>query len=304
MHQIDAGGAPEVYTPVPLPLTAISQVAVGGDSVAARAADGTVRWSKSEWSTAVPGVASTIDIGVGANHMCARISGGSVKCWGNSDYGQLGNGGTSAFEPPSLATATGLTATGPLVLGPADSFVLTASGFFGWGLNDFGQIGSGAPSNRLTPVAAFAGAAQVSAGPDFTCVVTTTGAVQCVGKNDLGQLGDNTLSDRTGLVAVAGLGTATQVSCGTGFACALLTGKTVACWGRNDVGELGNMSTVSSKVPVAVKGLSGVVSIAASDSSACALLADKVTVKCWGNAPRVGAGSAPGDTTVPVTVVW
>ncbi len=45
-------------------------------------------------------VHSAIAIALGYLHTCAIVSGGGAKCWGNNDYGQLGNGDTSQYYSP------------------------------------------------------------------------------------------------------------------------------------------------------------------------------------------------------------
>ena len=75
-----------------------------------------------------------------------------------------------------------------------------------WGYNIYGQLGDGTITNRWAPGKMINLAGNVSstgAGEFHTCAVLTTGAVQCWGHNNYGQLGDGTTVDRTLPVQVA-----------------------------------------------------------------------------------------------------
>ena len=47
-----------------------------------------------------------VGLGLGRYHTCALLDGGSVRCWGHNNYGQLGYGHTTPIgddEPPASA---------------------------------------------------------------------------------------------------------------------------------------------------------------------------------------------------------
>lgn len=161
-----------------------------------------------------------------------------------------------------------------------------------WGYNGQGQLGNGGTTNEPSPglVQNLGGTATALAtGESHSCVVLSTGAVQCWGDNTYGELGGTTSTTCNGTkcattpVTVPSLSNATAVAVGRALSCALISGGTVKCWGDNSLGELGNnMLGTSSSMPVPVSNLTGVTAIAVGGFHACALKSDS-TVWCWGD---------------------
>jgi len=113
--------------------------------------------------------------------------------------------------------------------------------------------------------------------------VRTDGSVWCWGRNDSGQLGDETTQNRSNPVAVVELEgvRVSALALGSAHTCALVDDGTVRCWGDGG-GRLGNGSTNGSTTPVEVSDISTATAISAGNDHTCALLADG-TVRCWGN---------------------
>jgi hypothetical protein len=161
-----------------------------------------------------------------------------------------------------------------------------------------------APSGATdTSVPAAPRAVDIASGRAHSCAVLDTGAVECWGNNDHGQLGSSGANISNRPLPVAGIRDAWTVTAGWGHTCVLTKSGGVMCWGYNKNGELGNGATADSAVPVAVTGLaSGVLAIDAGDDHTCAVTDDGI-VYCWGfnQYGQLGDGSTT-TRAVPVPV--
>ncbi|MDD5225010.1 MAG: fibronectin type III domain-containing protein [bacterium] len=94
-------------------------------------------------------------ISSGSNHTCAVTAGKTLKCWGEGDFGQLGNGNTlNYYDPQPVANISGVTGVSA---GGSHTCVLTEDGW-AWcsGLNLSGQLGDGSEEElQDTPVGVF-----------------------------------------------------------------------------------------------------------------------------------------------------
>src|SRR5262249_15645128 len=147
-------------------------------------------------------------IATGEYHTCALTRDGDVKCWGNNQFGQLGDGTTEDSSVP--VDVRGLSkGVYAIAMGHNYSCALTSAREVKcWGSNDYGQLGDGTTINRLMAVdvsGLSSGVEAISAGFIHTCALTSGGGVRCWGDGGAGNLGDGKKTDSPIPVEVAGL---------------------------------------------------------------------------------------------------
>jgi alpha-tubulin suppressor-like RCC1 family protein len=246
-------------------------------------------------------------VSIGAVQVCTTLSTGSVKCWGENDYGALGDG--TEVRTASPVEALGVTEAISVVGGHYYTCALNSSGGVKcWGSNAFGRLGDASGVDQLTAVdvsGLTSGVTSISAGWGQTCALLSSGGLKCWGVNWQGQLGDNSTTDRDTPVDVFGLTSGvTAVSAGPFHTCAVLSSGAAKCWGEGYDGRNGDGTTNSSSSPQDVVGLSsGVIAVGAGDHHSCAVLNTGV-VKCWGSnsSGQLGNGTTTASL-VPVDVV-
>ena len=314
-------------TPTPLPLSAQSISAGGAHTCALTSAGGVRCWGANGSGQLgdgtltnrpapvdVPGLSSgVVAVSGGGGHTCALTAAGGVMCWGRNDYGQLGDGTTT--NRPSPTNVIGLSSGVAAISagGYHTCAVMTNGTLKCWGRNNRGQLGNGTSANASTPftVPGLTGIVAVAAGGSdsdggHTCALTSAGAAKCWGRNDFGQIGDGTTSDRFQPVDVSGLSSgAVAIGEGRYHSCALTNAGGVKCWGWGIGGQLGLGTGGSSTTPVDVVGINGnAVALTVGGSQNCALMAN-TGVKCWGynSSGQLGDGTTGTNRNAPVDVL-
>ena len=246
----------------------------------------------------VLGINDATQITASGGHTCALRQTGTITCWGNNQYGQLGNGEGGGGERSSVPVVVlGITDATQITAGSGHTCALRQTGTITcWGNNWTGQLGNGqsgddwednsAASSVPVEVLGINDATQITAGSGYTCALRQTGTITCWGNNEDGQLGNGTKTDSSVPVEVLGINDATQITAGSGYTCALRQTGTITCWGHNWAGQLGNGTTSSSTVPVEVLGINDATQITAGSGHTCALR-QTGTITCWGRGSSV-----------------
>ncbi len=248
-------------------------------------------------------------------HACRLVGDGTASCWGANDLGQLGDGTIDPrTSPVSVWNSAG--AFTVVSTGGAHSCGLNTSGAaYCWGDASMGQIGDGlvkspvsgsmgqggqlqmVPS-RVTGGIAFA---NVAAGTNHSCGVTTDGAAWCWGeKNSLGATVSNTWSmvGSTANTPVKVSGTVRfkpETLAAGGSTCAISTSGTPYCWGAINMWD--RSYTMPYTEPVAVNGSGSTVTGQTSSFQYPALAGPLVSL-------TVGANHACGLTAAGKAYCW
>jgi alpha-tubulin suppressor-like RCC1 family protein len=266
----------------------------------------------------VNGLTDAIALSAGDFHTCAVKADRSVACWGNNNFGQLGNSSiTLALSPTAV---NGLTDAVAVSAGSYHTCALQSLGSVAcWGNNSSGQLGNGTTTQSVSPVTVIGltDAVAISTGNAHTCALKADRTMVCWGSNFRGQLGNdpnvnNTIGFQTTASQVIGLTDAVALSAGTYHTCAVKANGSAACWGSNSTGELGDGTTITRGSPAAVTGLTDAVSISAGGigggegtydlARTCALKADG-SVACWGDKGFDNNGNAPIQNQLTPAIV-
>lgn len=257
----------------------------------------------------MPLLATSVSLGNAA--ICALDPSGKAWCWGNGDFGQLGNG--SFVDSPRAVRVTGSPEFNALTLSSVHTYsrivcaLATNNEVWCWGRNSDsgGRMIPGAPATHLeNPVQADVPAMRaIGVGPHHVCGITMSEDVMCWGDGTNGELGDdNATNSGTPVDASApGFDEVVELAMQANSTCARTRAGELWCWGGNGSGELALGDREQRNIPTLV-ALDGVLELAATSSSACART--DAGLYCWGrfNEGATGLPDAVGAVDLPTRV--
>lgn len=252
----------------------------------------------------------------GVAHTVMLKQDGTVWTWGENTYGQLGKGDLGAQEVKEPVQVVGVNGDGYLT----DIVDIAAGQYFtvalkkngevvAWGYNNYGQLGD-CNGNAETPIYVkdidgnkLTGIIDVSAARDHSAALKADGTVWAWGRNDYGQLGDNTTIASSYAIQVHGVGNSgyltgiKQISCGGAYVAALSETGEVYSWGIGTSAQLGNGAKTTYKYPVKATNVTDVEKIVTTHYTTICLKTDG-TVWNWGlnRYGQLGYGSSSTST--------
>jgi alpha-tubulin suppressor-like RCC1 family protein len=178
-----------------------------------------------------------------------------------------------------------------------------------WGVNTYGQLGSGNTTNRARPdipLTLNRNWCKITTGSFHTLALNKDGTLWAWGASNAGQLGDDTNVTKCSPVSVVGGFTDwCQVSAGFQHTAAVRTNGTLWTWGDGGQGRLGNNDTVNQSSPVSViGGFTDWCQVSAGGSHTAAVRTNG-TLWAWGynGQGRLGDSTDSVFRCSPVTVV-
>lgn len=241
---------------------------------------------------------NVLQLVTGNYHSCFMLGANDVKCFGDNQYGELGNETNTASSTP--VSVSNLINVNYITSGLNHNCALLNDGKVNcWGDNQFGQLGNNSMLNSNIPVEVmFVEEPEIivtflSSGGNHNCVITSLGFVYCWGFNGYGQLGINedfndystcrnencaAASERRPKELIDFLNV-TSIYCGGTHTCAF-KGTDLYCFGGNQWGQLGNGTYIATKKPPLTTTLTGYDSVKLGGGVTCGIQGGNL--KCFG----------------------
>jgi len=227
-----------------------------------------------------------VAVSAGLSHTMAICTSGGLWAWGENNSGQLGDGTTgrdnNRHSPVRIMdNVTAVSAGGAYTMA-----IRTDGSLWGWGINDWAQLGDGTRTDRHNPVFIMDNVVAVSAGSDWhTLAIRTDGSLWFWGNTTLG----NARTPAVRLNPERILDNVVAVSAGFDHSMAIRADGGLYAWGRNFDGQIGDGTVtlnagpdaVINDRPTPVRILDNVAAVSASSGHTVAIRTDG-SLYSWG----------------------
>lgn len=250
------------------------------------------------------GILSGTDVAIGDSHACATSNAGSydLYCWGDNQYGQLGDGTTTDRTSPVVVSGmSNVQQPKNIGAGFGTTCSRASSTVKCWGLNDKGQVGDGTTTNRSTPTTVSNSGGFTNATNGVSMAFALGGKTSCMhhsvtlycwGDNSTNQVSSAATASFNTPQAIAAAGSFTNngargnidfsvsPSLTNGFVC---YGR--YCWGDNTWGQLSQNNTTAATTAVRTKTVTvsaDTVSAPSISSASFSSTANKIVINVTG----------------------
>ncbi len=275
--------------------------------------------------TDIPGIESAVEISAGLRQSCARLRSSAVVCWGFDvnapDVSKfagvkqlsVGRDFAAAITPAGIAwwgMGDFLSSRGMQTIAKSKGAKKVSIAFGRlcavmqdthvdcWGPEPHAHVENPFALEEHDPWRpGISDAIAVTIRDTHGCALKKQGTVACWGYNDVGQLGNDTRTEKTSAVIVDGVKDAIDIALTEWSSCIVRRIGTVTCWG-----EGGDGKTNTRRNPIDVVGIDDAAAITAGGGHVC-VRRRSGRVSCWGSnaAGQLGDGTTL-DRKEPVFV--
>ncbi len=219
----------------------------------------------------------------GTEHTIALKSNGTIWGWGDNSNGQVGDGTTVNRNTPTQES-THATDWAKIAAGTSHTVALkTNDTLWGWGGNNYGQLGDATSTNRSNPTQENTHATdwtKIAVGYYNTVAIKNNSTLWTWGYNGYGQLGDGTTTESHVPIQEVTHATDWTTIAAMAHTLAIKSDGYLWAWGYNSEGELGLGTSTSTSIPAQV-GSGSWAALAAAEYFSVGIRSDG-TLWTWG----------------------
>jgi alpha-tubulin suppressor-like RCC1 family protein len=146
----------------------------------------------------------------GGEHTAAIKTDGTLWLWGQGTFGRLGTNNIIGQSSPVQTVSGGTTWKSVSSRGGQNAAIKTDGTLWLWGFATSGQLGDNSTTSKSSPVQTVSGGTNwrsVDVGGYHSVAIKTDGSLWTWGRSGYGQLGDNTITNRSSPVQTISGGT-------------------------------------------------------------------------------------------------